>query len=382
MNDARAAYLALALVPGIGPARMRTLLDACGSALGAHAAPFAFLCALPGFSRALATAVRETRLETGAEALRQAEAMGARVLLADDADFPATLRTIPDPPLALFALGDLALLSRPAVAVVGSRDHTPYGAAACREVVRAAVEAGLVVVSGMARGLDAVAHAATLELAGATVGVLGNGLGVVYPAANRELYARVARQGLLLTEFAPGERPRVHTFPRRNRLISGLSRVTVVVEAAPGSGALITVDAALEQGRDVLAVPGPITSPRSLGVNRLLRDGAGPFLDAEDLLAHYPVLGGAGKSRAGAASGARAQAAAEQPSLFAPAPPDLDDEERAVLGAVDAEPLQLERLLERTALPPARLLSVLLRLELAGAVEQEPGRRFRRVVMV
>ncbi|HEU4700664.1 MAG TPA: DNA-processing protein DprA [Gemmatimonadales bacterium] len=382
MNDSRAAYLALALQPGIGPVRMRTLLDACGSALGAHSAPFAFLCALPGFSRALATAVREARPELGHDALRRAEAMGARVLLADDADFPESLRTIPDPPLALFARGELALLTRPAVAVVGSRDHTPYGAAACHEVVRAAVGAGLVVASGMARGLDAVAHAATLELGGATIGVLGNGLGVVYPAANRDLYRSVAERGLLLTEFAPGERPRVHTFPRRNRIISGLSRVTVVVEAAPGSGALITADAALEQGRDVLAVPGPITSPRSLGVNRLLRDGAGPFLEAEDLLAHYPELGGAGTRRPPAASGASAGAAGAQPSLFAPAPPDLDAEERCVLGALDAEPLQLERLLERTALPPAQLLSVLLRLELAGAVEQEPGRRFRRVVAV
>ena len=182
--------------------------------------------------------------------LDEVERAGGRALLATDPEFPALLRHIPDPPPVLFALGDLGLLDRPAVAIVGSRDHSAYGAEVCRERSPGRPPpAGLVVVSGMARGLDAVAHAAALDAGGATIGVLGNGLGVIYPAANRALYQRVAADGLLLTEFPPGERPHVGSFPRRNRLISGLARVTVVVEAAEGSGALITAGAALDQGR-------------------------------------------------------------------------------------------------------------------------------------
>ncbi len=157
-----------------------------------------------------------------------------------------------------------------------------------RALAWGAASAGLAVVSGMARGLDAVAHTAALDSGGATIGVLGNGLGVIYPTANRVLYQRVAANGLLLTEFPPGERPTAGSFPRRNRLISGLARVTVVVEAAEGSGALITAGTALDQGREVMAVPGNITSPSSVGANRLIRDGAEPLLSSDDLLAHYP----------------------------------------------------------------------------------------------
>ena len=155
-------------------------------------------------------------------------------------------------------------LSRQAVAVVGSRSHTDYGVHACRAVVDAAVSVGAVVVSGMARGIDAQAHTRALDDGGDTIGILGNGIGVIYPAANRALYERVAREGLLLTEMPPGERPRIYTFPHRNRLIAGLATVTVVVEAARTSGSLITATAALDASREVLAVPGPITR-RDLG---------------------------------------------------------------------------------------------------------------------
>ena len=153
-------------------------------------------------------------------------------------------------------------------------------------IAESAAGAGIVVVSGMARGLDAIAHQAALDAGGATIGVLGNGLGVIYPAANRELYAGVGQHGLLLTEFPPGERPGVGAFPRRNRLISGLARVTVVIEAAQGSGTLITVGTALAQGRDVMAVPGNITSATSVGTNRLIQDGAEPLIELADLLRH------------------------------------------------------------------------------------------------
>ncbi|HEX5631847.1 MAG TPA: DNA-processing protein DprA, partial [Gemmatimonadales bacterium] len=285
----RAAFLALALVPGLGPARIRLLQEPFDSPLGALSAPFAFLGSVPGLSGAAVAAVRGADLDASLRVLDQVDAMGAQLLLINDATYPPLLRDIPDPPLALFALGDPALLARPAVAIVGSRDLSPYGVEACRIVADAAVQGGAVVVSGMARGVDAVAHEAALEAGGTTVGVLGNGLGVIYPAAHRRLYESVAAQGVLVTEFAPGERPRIYTFPRRNRVVSGLAGITVVVEAAQASGALITAGTALEQGREVLAVPGPITSPTSVGTNTLIRDGATPFLVPDDLWRLLPA---------------------------------------------------------------------------------------------
>jgi DNA processing protein len=286
MDDQRLAYLALTQVPGMGPARLQTLLSAFPTPLGAHSAPFEFLCHLPGFSSACASALKATPLDSGMRLVEQVERVGGRILIPGDADFPPLLAVIPDPPPVLFILGDDSLLEHLAVAIVGSRDHTLYGAEVCRMVAREAASMGIVVVSGMARGLDATAHAGALEAGGGTIGVLGNGLGVVYPAANRDLYERVGRHGLIVTEFPPGERPHAGSFPRRNRLISGLARVTVVIEAAVGSGALITANAALEQGREVLAVPGPITSNVSVGTNRLIRDGASPYLEPVDLLQH------------------------------------------------------------------------------------------------
>jgi DNA processing protein len=258
-------------------------------------------------------------------------------------------------------------LQRPAVEIVGSRDHSAYGAEVARALAWGAASAGLVVVSGMARGLDAVAHTAALDAGGATVGVLGNGLGVVYPAANRTLYQRVASGGLLLSEFPPGERPTAGSFPRRNRLISGLARVTVVVEAAEGSGALITAGTALNQGREVMVVPGNISSLTSVGANRLIRDGAEPLLSSDDLLAHYPE---ALRPPEGFAS---------PPPPTKPLPEALAPVDKAVAELLGSDPLPLDDLVGRSGRPPQELLATLSALEIAGVVEQQPGRMFRRV---
>lgn len=368
MTDQRAAYIALAMIPGMGPTRLRTVLQACETPLGAHAAPFAFLRALPRFSPALATAIKQTSAAAGQEILDATVGLGAQVLLPDDAAFPRLLTQIPDPPTMLFALGNLTLLDRPAAAVVGSRDHSSYGRDVCRMVVQAFAQAGGVTVSGMARGLDAIAHGAALDAEGGTIGVLGNGLGVIYPAANRALYERVFARGLLLTEFPPGERPNAGSFPRRNRLISGLARVTVVIEAAEGSGALITVEAALNQGREVLAVPGPITSPTSVGANRLIRDGAAPLLEARDLLTHFPELNQAAPPRAFSA-----------PAAIRDLPEHLSETERAVATILDDRPTHIDEIATRAARPIHQVLAALSSLEITGVVEQRPGRLFRRI---
>jgi DNA processing protein len=286
--------------------------------------------------------------------------MGARCLLAHDPEFPAALREIPDPPPLLFCLGDLSLLSRPAVAIVGSRDHSEYGASVCRAAAACAAQAGVAVVSGMARGLDALAHLAALDAGGATIGVLGNGLGVVYPAANRALYRRVAEEGLLVTEFPPGERPGVGAFPRRNRLISALARLTLVVEAAEASGTLITVGTALAQGKDVMSVPGPITSRTSVGTNRLIRDGAEPCLGVEDLLAHFP-------DEAAALITPTEPALTPEPE-FAPVPGDLGPDERAVMDLVSGGRRPLDDLIAHLPFGAARTLAAVGSLELRGLV--------------
>jgi DNA processing protein len=349
----------------MGPARLKSLLATCRSAYGACTAPFEFLCTVPGLSRAVASAIKGTTLDLGRKVLEMSSALGVHLLFPDDPAYPPLLATIPDPAPVLFALGDQSLASRAAIAIVGSRDHSSYGGEVCRALSRLVAERGIVVVSGMARGLDAVAHQAALDSGGTTIGVLGNGHGVVYPAANRRLYQLVGKTGLLLSEFPPGERPNAGSFPRRNRLISGLARVTVIVEAAAGSGALITAGTALDQGREVMAVPGSILSPVSVGTNRLIRDGAAPVLEPADLLHHYPEAG-----------------AAEPSASFAPEdrplPESLSPSERRLAELVGRELVHPDVLAERCNKPIAEVLALLSGLEIAGVIRQCPGQVFRR----
>jgi DNA processing protein len=366
MDDERLAYVALSQVPGIGPVRLQTLLSTFGTALGAHSAPSGVLRALPGFSRAAATAIKATPLEIGRQVAEAAAKLGAQILIPEDSLYPALLRTIPDPPSVLFIMGNAALLDRPAAAIVGSRDHSSYGGGVCRSLAGALAEAGVVIISGMARGLDAVAHAAALDAGGTTIGVLGNGFGVIYPTANRALYEQVARDGLLITEFPPGERPRIGSFPRRNRLISGLSRITLVVEAAIGSGALITAGAALDQGKEVMAVPGNISSPVSAGSNRLIRDGAAPVLEVEDVLQHFPEF--------------RKPTARISVETAPALPLALSTEEREFAGLFGRTAIHPDELATRSQRSIGEVLALISSLEIAGIIEQCPGRLFRRLV--
>ena len=363
--DERLAYIALALIPGLGARRLASLLSAFGSASGVCKAPLAGPQASNAWQRSAARLIHHPPIDEAGKLLDACNARGINLLTPDAAEFPSQLRSIPDPPVMLFARGRLDLLAIPAVAIVGSRDHTRYGRDVATMLGEGAAAAGVVVVSGMARGLDAVAQCAALDCGGTTIGVLGNGIGVVYPAANRDLYDRVEAAGLLLTENPPGERPTAGSFPRRNRLISGLAQVVVVVEAARGSGTLVTVAAALEQGRDVMAVPGPITSLTSEGTNQLLRDGADPILQLNDLLAKFSLTA----AMPGAASG--------QPRF---PPCNLSGNEAIVFNALTVEPRHVDEIAERTGLPIGTLLGVLCGLELGGLVEQLPGSLFRRAL--
>jgi DNA processing protein len=278
-------------------------------------------------------------------------ARGLRFLPRSDPLFPPLLRAIHDPPVGVFLRGCAApeLLQLPAVAVVGARACSAYGAHAARMLGRELAAAGLVVVSGLARGVDGEAHRGALEAGGATVAVLGCGIDRDYPAAHRELAERVAETGLVVAEYAPGVEPAPWRFPARNRIIAGLAQATVVVEARAASGALITAELALEEGREVFAVPGEITSTLSAGSNALLRVGATPLTQTSDVLASFGL----------------------EPDR--PLPPDLSEAAAELLGLVREGAAGADELSQRTGLAADVAARTLVELELAGLVFESEG---------
>lgn len=292
--------------------------------------------------------------------LREKSALVApRVTTLVDPDYPPLLRRTADPPARLFALGDRALLGRPAVAVVGSRRASPYGVNVASRIARELASAGITVVSGLASGIDAAAHLAALDAGGPTIAVLGTGIDVAYPRGNRALQQRIAEHGLLLSEFDDGTTPRPQNFPVRNRIIAGIAKGVVVIEAGERSGSLITARLAAEEGREVFAVPGSVFSPATKGTHRLIQDGAKLLHDLDDLYDELPELRPSrASSTAPAAPGEPALAAlwSRVPSDEAIHPDSLVDEE--------------------TPLP--RLLELLLALEIAGLVRRVGGGRYVR----
>ena len=359
--DERLAYIALALIPGLGARRLAALLSRFGTGGGVLRATLPELLNVEGLTRAAASAILTPPFREARALHALATEKGHRTLVPCDPDYPAHLRSIPDPPVMLFAIGDTGILAQRSVAIVGSRTHTRYGADVAKQLGETAAAAGIPVASGMARGLDAIAQTAALDAGGTSIGVLGTGADIIYPWENRELFKRMESGGLLVTEHPPGDKGFRGAFPRRNRLISGLAQVLVVVEAAEASGTLVTVTCALEQGRDVLVVPGPITSPTSRGTNRLLRDGATPLLSPTDILPYFGV------SVKGAMS----------PRLIPP-PATLSPDEARVHSALSAEPRPVDELAHTVGLPVGLLLGTLLGLELGGLVEQLPGNLYRR----
>jgi DNA processing protein len=281
--------------------------------------------------------------------LRAAELAGAAMSAYGDADYPAPLRDLHDPPPHLSMLGDAALVAAgapPTVSIVGTRSSSAYGERIATALAGALAQAGATVVSGMARGIDAAAHRAALDAGGRTAAVLGTGVDVPYPAAHRALHAEIARSGLVLSEQPPGARAGAGAFPRRNRIIAALAPVTIVVEAGFRSGALITAGCALDLGRTVAAVPGPVDAPQAAGSNELLRDGAVVIAAVADALA----LLGLDRSPA-------------------PRVATFDGDERTVWDALAAPAPDLDVLSTRARLPARACLAAVTALELAGAVE-------------
>ena len=343
-----------------------------------------------GITREQAKALEDHKLDKADKILADCQRLGLRILTIQDAEYPGRLQNIYDPPCLLYVKGRLpAIDERAAVAVVGTRDCTPYGIACAEKLGYGLASGGAVVVSGLAKGIDAAASRGALRAGGVTVGVVGNGLDVHYPYESRYLYEDIAAAGVLLSEYPPGTEPAGSHFPARNRILSGLSLATLVVEAPERSGALITAETALEQGRDVFAVPGPIDAPTSVGCNRLIRDGAGLVSDAWDILREYAErfpekLNQDEAKEQPATLGYQARQKTE-PKIV---PPSLDvnkssltDDQLSLLRALDAEePALVDDLIEQTGIPTRRVLSALTLLEMEHMVTQHSGKRYTRAV--
>ena len=365
-------WLALRSVRGVGNVSFRMLLERFDSPQAVFAASVARLTDA-GFQPAVARAIVSFDQWGAVDAeLEQIVRAGVRLVTQADSEYPKNLTHIHDPPPFVYIRGSLEPQDQVAVAIVGARSASPYGRDVTRQLARDLAHRRVTVVSGLARGIDAEAHRAALEAGGRTIGVLGSGLDVLYPSEHRRLAQDMTQHGAVISEFALGSQPEAGNFPYRNRVISGLSLGTVVIEAAEKSGSLITARCALEQNREVFAVPGHITASRSRGPHDLIKQGAKLVESVEDILVEIaptvPVRAEA-QDGTGAVSG--------QPGLSAIAA--LEPDEEMLVKLFDGEPLHVNVLIARSGLGPARVLEVLLGLELKGMVSQLPGTHFTRV---
>ena len=359
--DARAEAWARLQLAGLAPRALFDLLRAFGSAKGVLDATPAQRRrhAHPDATALLDTAPDAARLEATLAWLREP---GHDLVAWDDPGYPRALLEIPDPPPVFYAQGRRALLAGPGFAIVGSRNATPQGCEDAEAFAAALSAAGFTIVSGLAQGIDAAAHRGGLRHAGSSIAVIGTGPDRIYPARNRDLAHELAANGLVISEFAPGTPPLKQNFPRRNRLVSGLSRGVLVVEATLSSGSLITARLAAEQGREVFALPGSIHSPFSKGGHRLIRDGAKLVETAQDILdelsiAVAPAPGGAvTKSRE-----------------------ITDAHSRAIVGALGHDPTDVDTLVARTGFSASAVIAALTALELDREVASLPGGRWQRI---
>jgi DNA processing protein len=356
MNDLR-YWVGFNIVRGIGPTRLRALLDHFGNVERAWHAPAGELRRAGLDSRSLKNLLATRAAHDLDRELEQIAATGAQVLTWESADYPHLLREIPDPPPVLYVKGRLTEDDAWAVAIVGTRRASAYGREVTRRLTRALARSGITVVSGLARGIDAEAHRAALKAGGRTIAVLGCGIDRVYPPEHRRLAGEVAEQGALVSDYPVGTPPEGSNFPPRNRIISGLSLGVLVTEAGKRSGALITAGYAAEQGRDVFAVPGSVLTRACAGTNALIQDGAKVVLGPEDILEELNL------------TMVIEQAEARQ---VLPA----DETEAALLTHLSAEPTHVDELRQHVGLPIAQVTSTLALMELKGMVRQVGGMKY------
>ncbi|MGH1506671.1 DNA-processing protein DprA [Ralstonia solanacearum] len=374
-----AAWLRLTETPGIGPVAARQLLAAFGLPQDIFRQSYAALVkVLPERQARALLAEPDDALATLIErTIAWSAEPGNAILTLADRGYPPRLLELPDPPTLLYAKGDVSLLRAAAVGVVGARSATAQGLENARAFAQALSAANVTVASGLALGIDAAAHEGALTGPGGTIAVVGTGLDMVYPARNRALAHRIAETGLIVSEYPLGMGARAENFPRRNRLIAGLARGLLVVEAAAQSGSLITARLAAEQGRDVFAIPGSIHSPLAKGCHLLIKQGAKLVETAADILDEL------GWSRAPAPATRASRATARAPAPASAPPPAAraaaTAEETALLDALGFDPVDLDTLCQRTGQTAAPLSAQLLALELEGRIERLPGGRFLRL---
>ncbi len=345
-------------IPGIGRGRFKKLVARFGSASAVLAASVADLETVTGISHGLASSIRNESDRTGAAAIAEKiHELAWAVLFPDSTDYPKALATLPDAPPILFRLGGNASSGR-AIAIVGTRRPTDRGKQFAYNLSEALAQRGIAVVSGMAEGIDGAAHLGALEAGGLTSAVWGTSLDIVYPSIHRELATRIQQSGGIYSEYFPGTEPEKAYFPERNRIISGISDGVVVVEAGIKSGALITATHALEQGRELFAVPGAPDAPLSTGTNALIKKGARLLTTVDDIFEELPRLFGPVKTRP------------------FQAPPDLTETERKLLSHLTDGPVQIDHLSRVSSLAMPELLEYLLALEMKGMVQELSGKRF------
>ncbi len=357
-------WLGLKTVPGVGNRLFLNLIQHFGEADEVFSASREALLKVEGVNERLVSAIQGYKIPKEVEEdLSVCRKNGVRIITFPDREYPALLRHIHDPPPVLYVYGRLYPDSLN-IAIVGSRNATPYGRTVTEHLSGDLVRRGFVVVSGMARGIDSAAHIGALAAGGKTVAVLGCGLGTVYPAENKRLFHRIAENGSVVSEFPFLTAPEAHNFPVRNRIISGMSLGAVIVEATSQSGSLITARLAAEQGREVFAVPGSITSFKSMGTHRLIKQGAKLVEHAVDIVEELNMA---------------------QPAPFAHAKEELTirltSEEKEILDELSPYPVHIDKLVRQLSLSAAQVSGLLLQLELKGLVTQSPGKFFARSEM-
>jgi DNA processing protein len=350
-------WFALKSIPQVGNVTFRRLLEHFATPERVLNASTTELASVKGLHPVTIASIGS--YDYRAEAERECEAVlraGVKIITILSDNYPKDLLQIPDPPPYLYVKGEL-LASEPAIAIVGSRRASSYGLMTTERLARELAENGITVVSGMARGIDTAAHRGTLKGGGRSIGVLGCGIDILYPAENRQLFSDIPEKGALVSEFAMGTAPRAENFPRRNRIISGLSKGVLVVEAAENSGSLITARYALEQGRDVFAIPGNINYSSSRGTNRLIKQGAKLVEGIDDILEELP-------ERASSLNHASY------------AKHTLAPHEAAVYTLLSGYPVHIDEIIVKSALTVGEVSVILLRLELNGMITQLPGKHF------
>lgn len=362
------SYIALNMADGLGPVTVNKLMGCFSSVSKILEATAEDLASLPFITSAKAESiVRAVHLVDPEKEEARALKMGIKIITFDDERYPKILREIHDPPMALYTVGDLEAFDFPGIAMVGTRSPSIYGKEQAEKIGYGIALNGLTVVSGMARGIDTASHVGALKASGRTIGVIGGAINCFYPQENRELARKVAKsKGLIISEFPLDLKPSKITFPKRNRIISGLSYVTLVVEAAVKSGSLITSDTALEQGRIVMALPGRVDVPTSLGCNKLIQDGAKLVVSADDVLDELGSL--SLKYHANLKKEVVSSSSQSAPSFV-----NLSDEEKIIAKALPSEEIMIDSLIAETGIDAGRVNALLITLQMKRILKILPG---------